>query len=847
MLFDQRGAGRSTPLAQVRGNTTKDLIADLEAIRALFRFDAWMVAGGSWGSCLGLAYAQAHPDRVSALRLHGIFLGRPSEIRWWFHGVAHVFPDHWSEFAQHVPAEERNDLLRAYHTRLMSLDRDVALSAAWHLRNFSARTQTFGPDAAHVARLLESPDKYLPVARLFAHYCMNHAFMPEAALLAGIDRIRHIPAEILQGRYDMVTPMTSAWDLHQAWPEARFEIVTFANHTASPDMLVAQRAASDRLAERISPLSTIDPQTIHPLLDIPSSRSPARAPRTGTLAFISDATGMPQLWTSEAETARPLTDHPEPVNGFAWSPAGDSILFTADCGGDERWQLHLLDSATGTVRALTRDPMTVHMWGAFSPDGTRIAYSANATRKDRLDLQVMDLATGDVTPVSDPAGHQEVLGFSSDGGSLLVRRTLGAGSDQKLDLVEIASGRRMPVLEASHRVKFVAARMLKAGGGLAICDLDGERMALWRFDADGVSQGCLLQVEGCDLDAVALTPDQQTAVVTVNRDGFSQLQQLDLASKQVRELDLPLPGVVSGLTLAAKGRDVLCTISSPISAPAICQIPLAGDNCLTLHGAEPLTDGIAPSLHRVDSFDGLSVPYFLYTPRGNRPAGGWPAVFIIHGGPEMQWRPEWRADVQWLVSQGIMVVAPNVRGSTGYGRAYHGLDDRERRLDSLSDLTALRAHLADAGTVDPDRCGVFGRSYGGYMVMAALTENPDLWRCGVNFYGIGNFFTHLMATGPWARMIRVAEYGDPEVDGDLLRRLSPVNRIDRIRAPLLMVHADRDPRVPPCESEIINSLMFGLGKRCDFLRVTHEGHGFKRIDNIRRVFGALAGFIAEEL
>ncbi|MFN3524702.1 MAG: prolyl aminopeptidase [Paracoccus sp. (in: a-proteobacteria)] len=252
VLFDQRGAGRSTPLAEVAGNTTPDLIRDLEAIRALFGFDGWMVAGGSWGSCLGLAYAQAHPDRVTALRLHGIFLARPSEISWWFHGVANVFPDHWAEFAAHVPEDERDDLLRAYYTRLMSPDPDIAQSAAWHLRNFSARTQTFGPDAAHVARLLESPNKYLPVARLFTHYCMNRAFMPEGALLEGIDRIRHIPAEILQGRYDMVTPMASAWALHQAWPEAGFQIVTVANHTASPDMLVALRAASARLAQRIT-------------------------------------------------------------------------------------------------------------------------------------------------------------------------------------------------------------------------------------------------------------------------------------------------------------------------------------------------------------------------------------------------------------------------------------------------------------------------------------------------------------------------------------------------------------------------------------------------------------------
>ncbi|MDP0926063.1 prolyl aminopeptidase [Paracoccus onubensis] len=255
VLFDQRGAGRSTPLAEIRGNTTADLVHDLERIRAHFGFERWMVAGGSWGSCLALAYAQAHPNRVSALRLHGIFLGGQAEIQWWFHGVRQVFPDHWERFANFVAAEERGDLLQAYYRRLMSTDTTVAQEAAWHLRNFSARTQTLCPDEAHVAQLLESPGKYLPVARLFTHYCINHAFMAEGALLAGIDRIRHIPAEILQGRYDMVTPMVSAWALHRAWPEARFETVTLANHTSSPAMLAAQRAASDRLADRIGSLA----------------------------------------------------------------------------------------------------------------------------------------------------------------------------------------------------------------------------------------------------------------------------------------------------------------------------------------------------------------------------------------------------------------------------------------------------------------------------------------------------------------------------------------------------------------------------------------------------------------
>lgn len=251
VLFDQRGCGQSTPLAELRGNTTADLVTDIEAIREVMGFERWLVIGGSWGSFLALAYAQAHPARVSGLRIHGIFLGGKADVDWWFQGVRSVFPDHWEVFAGHVEPAERDDLLHAYYRRLTSSEPGVAEAAAWHLRNFSARTQTFEPDEAHIANLLSGPEKYLPVSLLFAHYCVNGAFMPEGALLAGIDRIRHIPAEILQGRYDMTTPVFSAWELHKAWPEANFTLVTLANHTASPAMVEAQRAATGRLADII--------------------------------------------------------------------------------------------------------------------------------------------------------------------------------------------------------------------------------------------------------------------------------------------------------------------------------------------------------------------------------------------------------------------------------------------------------------------------------------------------------------------------------------------------------------------------------------------------------------------
>lgn len=248
ILFDQRGCGQSTPLAELRENTTQHLISDIEAIRTHFGFPRWMVTGGSWGSFLSLAYAQHHPDHVSALRVHGVFLAGQADIDWWFHGIRHVYPDLWADFAAVVPVEERTDLLRAYYARLCGTDATVAQQAAWSLRNFSARTQTLETDDAHIARLLANPDKYLPVARLFTHYCMNKGFLPEGALLNGIDKIRAIPAEIVQARYDMVTPVLSAWSLHQTWPEAAFTVVTLSNHSASPVMMDALRGAADRLA-----------------------------------------------------------------------------------------------------------------------------------------------------------------------------------------------------------------------------------------------------------------------------------------------------------------------------------------------------------------------------------------------------------------------------------------------------------------------------------------------------------------------------------------------------------------------------------------------------------------------
>lgn len=246
VLFDQRGAGKSTPLGEYRQNTTHLLIDDIERLRELMGIDQWLVFGGSWGSTLALAYGQAHPQRCLGFVLRGIFLCTQPEIDWFFNGIQWFFPKEFERFVADIPLAERSNLLQAYARRLFSEDSEQALRAArsWsryegsclHLLQHPEVADQFGADAVA-----------LGVGRLEAHYFLHQAFLGDDQLIRNIDRIRHLPAAIIQGRYDVVCPARSAWRLHQAWPEASFEIIEDAGHAAfEPGIASALVAATER-------------------------------------------------------------------------------------------------------------------------------------------------------------------------------------------------------------------------------------------------------------------------------------------------------------------------------------------------------------------------------------------------------------------------------------------------------------------------------------------------------------------------------------------------------------------------------------------------------------------------
>jgi proline iminopeptidase len=231
IIFDQRGAGRSRPLGSLVANTTQDLVDDIEQLRRHLRLDRWLLFGGSWGSTLALAYAQAHPDRVAGLVLRGVFLGRRAEVDWFLHGLAAIFPDAHSQFAQFLPENERHDLLGAYLRRLTDPDPAIHMSAAraWSVYEGSCSTLLPSPDT--VASFAQDRTA-LGLARIEAHYFAHDLFLPPEGLLGRMHRIGHLPAEIVQGRYDMVCPTRTAFELAAAWPAARLTIIPDAGHSA---------------------------------------------------------------------------------------------------------------------------------------------------------------------------------------------------------------------------------------------------------------------------------------------------------------------------------------------------------------------------------------------------------------------------------------------------------------------------------------------------------------------------------------------------------------------------------------------------------------------------------------
>jgi dipeptidyl aminopeptidase/acylaminoacyl peptidase len=349
-------------------------------------------------------------------------------------------------------------------------------------------------------------------------------------------------------------------------------------------------------------------------------------------------------------------------------------------------------------------------------------------------------------------------------------------------------------------------------------------------------------------------------IVVVNEGGSSRIE-LRHPKTLALEQEVPLPGqgVVGTWTTSTDGRHLAFHFTSP-SVPGDVWCHDTETRALSRLSTSPSavdTSGwVEPEVHRVASFDGLPVPVFLYRPRQAGAGAEVPVVVVVHGGPESQSQLTWNPVIGYLVEHGYAVAVPNVRGSTGYGKRYQHLDDRRRRLDSVADLAAVHDWLAGQDGIDASRAALFGGSYGGYMVLAGLTFQPERWAAGVDIVGISSFVTFLENTSPYRRRVREREYGSLEADRAFLVEASPLTHLERLRAPLFIVHGANDPRVPLSEARQLHTALRDKGVPAELLVYEDEGHGLQKLANrldaypravafLDRVLGSGAGRVDE--
>ena len=590
----------------------------------------------------------------------------------------------------------------------------------------------------------------------------------------------------------------------------------------------------------------------------------ARFSADGTrLFFLSDLSGAPRLWALplDASGAAPGA-WPEPVavdmdrvTGAYPAPVSDRLVLVADVGGNERTQLFLLERPGMTPRPLTDTHQAIHTFGGWHPDGRTIAFSSNERDARFFDAYVLDVETGARRAVFEGDGTFYAAGFSPDGRLLAVQQADSAW-EHAVYVVDVESGaarRLTPPGVARYR------QLAWAADGQSIyCVTDAGRDFLG-LAALAAEDGALRWVACAewDVDDFALAPDGSRVAYEVNVEGFSEVRVRVLATGEERSLSLPLGQAYEPyrwfptFAWAPDSARFALTVSTSTTPAAVYLADAAGLGIERVTrawsaGLDPAELAPAELVH-YPTFDGRRIPAFVFRPRGHRDDGSSPAVFYVHGGPESQLRTMYNGVIQYFVHRGYVVVAPNVRGSLGYGNPYVHLDDVELRMDSVRDLAAGAEWASATGLAHPKKLAVMGASYGGFMVLASLTSYPELWAAGIDVVGIANFVSFLENTGPWRRHHREVEYGSLARDRALLEAISPLHKADRIVAPLFVVHGANDPRVPVGEAEQIVASLRKRGRPVEYLRFEDEGHGLVKLRNRVAAYPRIADFLERHL
>lgn len=619
-------------------------------------------------------------------------------------------------------------------------------------------------------------------------------------------------------------------------------------------MLLAGVAAPGLSQDGAAPADPVA-RAVEAIARIRFASSPSLSPDGRSLAYVSSASGIPQVWLLSldgSEAPRQLTNLGDPVQSVIWSPTGDWLAYDVAPGGGLNVQIHVMRPDGSGSRRLTPGGQENNTLGGWTDDGSALLVGSNARDAASIDALLLDLETGATQPVAT-GGLNTITDVSDDGRFAVVFRLLSRGNNN-LYLVDLRSGEEILLTPHEGPGSFGWGEFSPDGRRVYVSSNGGRDLIAYGvidLDPNGRPGPIRILAERANAEGegAILSDDGRRAALLWNVAGRSELDWLDTASGQVtRGPALPVD-IVFGAAFSHDGRTLAFAGNAANRPTDVYTLDVAGGAIVqrsrSAHEGVDLATLVRPELITYRAHDGLELSGWLYRPRGA--AGPGPVVFNYHGGPEGQARPGMSDVTQALVARGISVFAPNVRGSSGFGKRFVNLDNGGRRVDGVRDIEATTRALVERGIADPARLGIMGGSYGGYMVMAGVTQYPDMFAAGVNLFGVVNFATFFSNTQPWMAAISTIEYGDPATQADMLRDLSPIHRLDRIRTPLMVLHGANDTNVPVVEAEQIVANLRGRSIPVDYILFPDEGHGWRKLPNRIRSTVSIVNFFDQRL
>jgi dipeptidyl aminopeptidase/acylaminoacyl peptidase len=612
----------------------------------------------------------------------------------------------------------------------------------------------------------------------------------------------------------------------------------------------------------------IQPLTVEKLYMTRAVGDSSWSPDDRQIAFITNITGRNNIWLVSSQSGWPtqLTVSNQRQANIAWSPKGRWIAYNSDYDGNEQWDLFLVSVGNGQIVNLTNSPEVSEEGPVWSPDGERLAYSVKPKRLPNYEIDVVEILTKKVTHLTSntPASlSNSVAAWSRDGKWIIYNQSNAAGKDSNVFIVSAAG-----VSAAGGSATGGKPTNLTAHEGerdFIATDLspDGKTVLMTSNAGNGYANAALLDVvtkkvtwltnDKWEVVSGKFSSDGKRLTWTANVDGNQDIYVYDLASRQAKPL--PLAKGINALAgadtaFSQDGKRLLYTHNGPNAPNDIWDYDFAAEKSHqitnSLVGGVRSEDMVEPFLVHYPSKDGKwQISAFVYVPYNAEKSGKNAAVVYIHGGPTAQTVNSFNRSVQYLVNQGYFVIAPNYRGSTGYGKEFEDANRFDMGGGDLEDVISAAEWIKKTGFIDPKKVAVMGGSYGGYLTMMAVTKAPDLWAAGVPIVPFVNWFTEIENEDPALREYDMATMGDPNnpKDQPRLKERSPINFVDQIKAPLLLLAGGNDPRCPHTEAEQVASAIKKRNGVAELKVYENEGHGFAKIENQIDAYTRVADFL----